>query len=224
MVYYSTEATFIAYKGVISANGITANKNQTLVYVSAFQGSTLDILRPGFTDNFFPPLPSSSPPSHQKKTVEDLNRLIFVESVKLGFANDNVFYDTLTDSLLIAGHPKILEIVAGFEEPEGVPMESASRIVQVSRNWDQQQPSKKASMPWFSLSKWSKDWRKDRYLVKTVLEDGGKGDGGISTATTAALYRRRKEDGGVKEGGDVMLIATGFSVRGLWKCPVPEGV
>ncbi|KAF9148341.1 hypothetical protein BG015_009924, partial [Linnemannia schmuckeri] len=186
VVFYSPEATFIAYNGIASSNGITTNSNRTLIYVSAFHGGTLDIFRPGYTDT-----PSTS---EKKGTVEDLNRLIFVESVKLGFTNDNVFYDALTDSLLIAGHSKVLELAAGFEEPEGVPMQSASKVVQVTRNWAQQQPFQRSSSSWFSLSRVG-DQPKDRYLVKTVLEDSGRGVGGISTATTAALYRRRTGDG-----------------------------
>ncbi|KAF8935877.1 hypothetical protein BGZ47_009749, partial [Haplosporangium gracile] len=187
VVFYSPEATFIAYNSIASSNGITANPNRTLVYVSAFHGGTLDIFRPGYTD-----IPSAS--SEKKRTVEDINRLIFVESVKLDFSNDNVFYDALTDSLLIAGHSKVFELAAGFEEPEGASMQSASKVVQVTRNSGQQQPFQRSASAWFSLSR-VRDQPKDRYLVKTVLEDSRKGVGGISTATTAALYRRRTGDG-----------------------------
>lgn len=213
MVFVSPEATFVAYNGIASSNGITANPNRTLVYVSAFHGGTLDIFRPGYTD-------TSSP---EKNSVENNYRLLFVESVKLGFVNDNVFYDTLTGSLLVAGHSKLLELAKGFEEPEGVPIQSASKVVHVARNWAQQQPFQRSSASWLPLSGAGYS-PKNRYLVKTVLEDSGRGVGGISTATTAALYRRRNENGEVKKEGDVMLIGTGFSVRGLWRCPAPEGV
>ncbi|KAF9316933.1 Serum paraoxonase/arylesterase 1, partial [Linnemannia elongata] len=120
VVFASPEATFIAYNAIASSNGITTNPNRTLVYVSAFHGGTLDIFRPSYTD-------TSS--SDKKKTVEEKYHLIFVESVKLGFVNDNVFHDALTDSLLVAGHSKVLELVAGFDEPEGAPMQSASKVV-----------------------------------------------------------------------------------------------
>ncbi|KAF9130676.1 Serum paraoxonase/arylesterase 1, partial [Mortierella sp. GBA39] len=176
VVFVSPQATFIAYNGIASSNGITTNPNRTLVYVSAFHGGTLDIFHPGYAD-------TSSP--EMKKTVEDKYRLIFVESVKLGFVNDNVFYDTLTNSLLVAGHSKVLELAAGFNEPEGAPMQSASKVVQVTKNCAQQHPFQRSSASWFSLSRVG-DWPTDRYLVKTVLEDSGKGVGGISTATTAA--------------------------------------
>ncbi|KAF9121602.1 Serum paraoxonase/arylesterase 1 [Mortierella sp. 14UC] len=119
VVYVSPEETFVAYKGIASANGIAANQNRTLVYVSAFHGGSLEILRPGNADSL---------PASLKRTVQDLNRLKFVESVKLRFTNDNVFHDTLTDSLLIAGHPKILKLAEGLEEPEGVPMQSPSKV------------------------------------------------------------------------------------------------
>ncbi|KAF9273808.1 Serum paraoxonase/arylesterase 1 [Linnemannia elongata] len=120
VVFASPEATFIAYNAIASSNGITTNPNRTLVYVSAFHGGTLDIFRPGYTD-------TSS--SEKKKTVEEKYHLIFVESVKLGFVNDNVFHDALTDSLLVAGHSKVLELVAGFDEPEGAPMQKAVGVM-----------------------------------------------------------------------------------------------
>ncbi|KAK3806873.1 MAG: hypothetical protein J3R72DRAFT_530700 [Linnemannia gamsii] len=209
VVYVSPEATFVAYKGIASANGITANQNRTLIYVSAFHGGSLEIFHPGHAN------PS---PSSEKKTVQTLHQLEYVESVKLGFTNDNVFYDALTDSLLIAGHSKLLKLADGFEGPEGAPMESPSKVVHVTRNWVQQQPFQRASASWLSLSR-AGDQPRDRYLVRTVFEDNGVGVNGISTATTAALYRRRAFG---KE--DVMLIGTGFSMHGLWRCPVPEGV
>ncbi|KAG0258005.1 hypothetical protein BGZ95_005083, partial [Linnemannia exigua] len=196
VVYASPEATFVAYNGIASANGITANQNRTLIYISAFHGGSLEIFRPAYAN------PSLSP---EKKTVQDLYRLDFVESVKLGFTNDNVFYDTLTNSLLIAGHSKMMKLADGFEEPEGAPMQSPSKVVHVTRNWVQQQPFERASASWLSLSR-AGDQPRDRYTVKTVLEDNGMGVNGISTATTAALYRRRAFG---KE--DMMLIGTGFS-------------
>ncbi|KAG0376280.1 Serum paraoxonase/arylesterase 1 [Mortierella sp. AD032] len=209
VVYVSPEATFVAYEGIASANGITANQNRTLIYVSTFHGGSLEIFRPGHAN------PS---PSSEKKTVQALHQLDYVESVKLGFTNDNVFYDALTDSLLIAGHSKLLKLADGFEGPEGAPMESPSKVVHVTRNWVQQQPFQRASASWLSLSR-AGDQPRDRCLVRTVFEDNGVGMNGISTATTAALHRRRAFG---KE--DVMLIGTGFSVHGLWRCPVPEGV
>lgn len=110
MIYYSPESTHVAYSNVVSANGITSNKDQSLIYLSACHGAGMHILRPT--------------PDHT---------LIEEEYVKLDFYNDNPSYEPETDSLFLTGHVKPLILATGLKT-KGVQLDGPSKIVKITKD------------------------------------------------------------------------------------------
>ncbi|KAF9336346.1 hypothetical protein BG006_008966 [Podila minutissima] len=116
------------------------------------------------------------------------------EYIKLDFFVDNPFYDVDTGSVFLAGHVQPLLFTSAMNYP-GKTIIGPSKIVKIT---------KKAEA--IALSSASRS----SYKVETVLVDDGHQ---ISTATTAALDRQR----------NVMLVGTCAGVKGLHRCPIPEG-
>ncbi|OAQ32197.1 calcium-dependent phosphotriesterase [Linnemannia elongata AG-77] len=110
VIYYSPESTHIAYDHVASANGITSNSDQSLIYLSACHGAGLHILR--------------ATPDHT---------LVDQEYIKLDFYNDNPSYDPDTDSVFVTGHVKPLTLTMGLKK-KGVQLNGPSKIVKISKD------------------------------------------------------------------------------------------
>ncbi|KAG9062768.1 Serum paraoxonase/arylesterase 2 [Linnemannia hyalina] len=110
VIYYSPESTHIAYDKVASANGITSNSDQSLIYLSACHGGALHILRPT--------------PDHT---------LVDQEYIKLDFYNDNPSYDPETDSVFLTGHVKPLTLTVGLKK-KGVQLDGPSKVVKISKD------------------------------------------------------------------------------------------
>ncbi|KAG0292178.1 Serum paraoxonase/arylesterase 2 [Linnemannia gamsii] len=110
VIYYSPESTFVAYSNVVSANGITSNKDQSLIYLSACHGAGVHILRAN--------------PDHT---------LIEEEFLKLDFYNDNPSYEPETDSVFMTGHVKPLILTMGLKK-KGIQLNGPSKIVKISKD------------------------------------------------------------------------------------------
>ncbi|KAG0350477.1 hypothetical protein BG005_010009 [Podila minutissima] len=117
------------------------------------------------------------------------------EYIKLDFFVDNPFYDVDTGSVFLAGHVQPLLFTSAMNYP-GKPIIGPSKIVKISKK------KAEAIAPSSAYS--------SSYKVETVLVDDGHQ---ISTATTAALDRQR----------NIMLVGTCAGVKGLHRCPIPEG-
>ncbi|KAF9144726.1 Serum paraoxonase/arylesterase 2 [Linnemannia schmuckeri] len=109
VIYHSPESTHIAYENVVSANGITSNKDQSLIYLSACHGAGIHILR--------------ATPDHH---------LVDEEYVKLDFYNDNPSYEPESDSLFVTGHVKPLILTLGLKK-KGVQLDGPSKIVKITK-------------------------------------------------------------------------------------------
>ncbi|KAF9094478.1 Serum paraoxonase/arylesterase 1 [Mortierella sp. AD031] len=110
VIYYSPEKTIVAYDEVVSANGITSNKDQSLVYLSACHGAALHILRP----------------------TED-HTLVDEDYIKLDFYNDNPSYEPETDSLFVTGHVQPLILTTQLKK-HGLQVNGPSKVIKVTRD------------------------------------------------------------------------------------------
>ncbi|KAG0299519.1 Serum paraoxonase/lactonase 3 [Dissophora globulifera] len=110
VVYYSPENAFVAFDHVASANGITANQDRSLVFLSACYGGAVHVLKP-----------VSALDAH----------LVELDHVKLDFYTDNPSFDPTTGDVLITGHVKPLIMVAGLHTL-GVPFNGPSKVVKMS--------------------------------------------------------------------------------------------
>ncbi|KAG0286462.1 hypothetical protein BGZ98_005092 [Dissophora globulifera] len=210
VVYVSPSETFVAYSGIVSANGITANTDRSLIFVSAIHGAALHVLR---TRSPLALSPSSSSSSDDDETEDKVvkkqslrthpNRLVSVDYIKLDFYSDNPSFDPDTNSIFVAGHVQPRKLMAGLNIPE-VPVQGPSRVVKISPRFkDDEEARKSLILPSFlGLNRY--------YNVEKVLEDDGSD---ISTATTAVVDRQRK----------AIVIGAAFSEKGLLRCPIPEG-
>ncbi|KAF8930477.1 hypothetical protein EDD21DRAFT_227674 [Dissophora ornata] len=193
----SPTKTVIAYAGIVSANGITSNRDRSQIYVSACHGAALHVLRPNH--------PGLHPDARfaPDAVVETPPPLVSEHYVKLDFYSDNPSFDPATGSILLAGHVQPFRLLTGLNTPEK-PIQGPSRVVQVSLNKDRKHRMQVSTK---GIS-WGFD-ESDRYKVKKVLEDDGQK---ISTATSAVVDRMR----------GVMFVGTVLSDRGLWRCPIPQ--
>ncbi|KAG0040716.1 Serum paraoxonase/arylesterase 2 [Podila clonocystis] len=117
------------------------------------------------------------------------------EYIKFDFFVDNPSYDVDTGSVFLAGHVQPLLFTGAMNYP-GKPVIGPSKIVKISKKKAEANAPSSAS--------------RSSYKVETVLVDDGHQ---ISTSTTAALDRQR----------NVMLVGTAVAVKGLHRCPIPEG-
>ncbi|KAG0267241.1 hypothetical protein BG011_007650 [Mortierella polycephala] len=173
VVYISPEESYIAYEGVVTANGMTSNQDRTRIYLSACHGAALHVLRPGYSDN---------------------HKLYIVEYIKLDFYVNNPSFDPETNAVFLAGHIQPFKLLAGLEVSDK-PMQGPSKVVKIS----------------WAIPADKKHTKKQLAKVETVLQDDGRV---ISAATVAAIDR----------GRDALIIGTGFSEHGLWRCPIPAGI
>ncbi|KAG0048034.1 hypothetical protein BGZ83_006959 [Gryganskiella cystojenkinii] len=124
IVYSSPESTFVAFEGVVSANGMTSNPERTKLFVSACQGGAMHVLEPQ--------------PDHT---------LAQLDHVKLDFYNDNPSYDPASGSVFVTGHVQVLTMVAHLKEL-GRKVEGPSKVIKMSPNplagkGDENQPAYK---------------------------------------------------------------------------------
>ncbi|KAG0005436.1 Serum paraoxonase/arylesterase 2 [Modicella reniformis] len=110
VIYYSPENTFIAYEPVTTANGMAANADRSVIYLSACFGGAIHVLKP--RDNY---------------------TLVEEDYVKLDFITDNPSYDAETDSVFITGHVQPMKMVQDLRVP-GKSVAGASKIVKISKN------------------------------------------------------------------------------------------
>ncbi|KAF8925041.1 Arylesterase-domain-containing protein [Dissophora ornata] len=110
VIYYSPETAFVAFDHVISANGMTATTDRSLVYVSACHGGAIHVLKP----------------------KED-HTLVEQDHIKLDFYNDNPSFDPATGDVLITGHVKPLTMVAGLSVPNET-FNGPSKIMKLAKN------------------------------------------------------------------------------------------
>ncbi|KAG0349153.1 hypothetical protein BC939DRAFT_475641 [Gamsiella multidivaricata] len=110
VVYYSPEKTFVAYEHVVTANGMAANLDRSLIYLSACHGGAMHVLQPN----------------------ED-HSLIIQDYIKLDFYNDNPSYDPATGDVFVAGHVQPLTMVKHLHT-KGRSVDGPSKIVKMSKN------------------------------------------------------------------------------------------
>ncbi|KAF9921985.1 Serum paraoxonase/arylesterase 2 [Linnemannia zychae] len=110
VIFYSPEEAHVAYDQVISANGITSNKDQSQIYLSACHGAAIHVLR--------------ATPDH--KLVDD-------DYIKLDFYNDNPSYDPETDSVFVTGHMKPLALTIGLKKLN-VRLDAPTKVVKITKN------------------------------------------------------------------------------------------
>ncbi|KAG0214225.1 Arylesterase-domain-containing protein [Mortierella sp. GBAus27b] len=110
VIYYSPDNVFVAYDGVASANGMTANTDRSTVYVSACFGGALHVLKP-----------------------RENHTLVDEDYIKLDFFTDNPSYDPETDSIFLTGHVQPLKMVQGLDTPIK-PIVGPSKVVKISKN------------------------------------------------------------------------------------------
>jgi hypothetical protein len=110
VIYYSPDNVFVAYDGVVSANGMTANTDRSTVYVSACYGGALHVLKP-----------------------RENHTLVDEDYIKLDFFTDNPSYDPETDSIFLTGHVQPLKMVQGLDIPIK-PIVGPSKVVKISKN------------------------------------------------------------------------------------------
>lgn len=110
VIYYSPRKTFVAFEGVASANGITGNRDNSRLYLSACHGAGVHVLEPR----------------------ED-NSLDQVEFIKLDFYNDNPSLDPETGDIFVTGHAQPYKMAIDFKTP-GKVMAGPSKVVKLSKN------------------------------------------------------------------------------------------
>ncbi|KAG0195972.1 Serum paraoxonase/arylesterase 1 [Mortierella sp. GBA30] len=110
IVYYSPEQTFVAFDGVVSANGITSSLDGSRVFVSACHGGAVQVLEP-----------------REDHTLKEL------DLIKLDFFNDNPSLDPETGDIFVAGHVQPLKFVGDLKVP-GKVIVGPSKIVKISKN------------------------------------------------------------------------------------------
>ncbi|KAF9435206.1 Serum paraoxonase/arylesterase 2 [Entomortierella beljakovae] len=110
VVYYSPEDTFVAFEGVISANGMTANPDRSLVFLSGCHGAGVHVLAP-----------------NKDMTLSQQDYL------KLDFYNDNPSYDPSTGDVFVTGHAKPLMMLKDLGTP-GKSVVGPSKIVRLRKN------------------------------------------------------------------------------------------
>ncbi|KAF9163031.1 hypothetical protein DFQ26_003034 [Actinomortierella ambigua] len=110
VIYYSPEQTLVAYEGVSSANGMTANHDKSIIYVSACHGAGIHVMEP-----------------------RDDHTLRERDFIKLDFYADNPSLDPVTGAIFLTGHTQPLKLLAGFNVP-GEPMISPFKVIKISNN------------------------------------------------------------------------------------------
>ncbi|KAF9953074.1 Serum paraoxonase/lactonase 3 [Mortierella alpina] len=110
IIYYSPEKTFVAFEGAISANGITGNLDNSLLYLSACHGAGVHVLEP--------------------REDHSLNQLEFI---KLDFYSDNPSLDPETGDIFVTGHVQPYKMAGDFMTP-GKVIVGPSKVVKLSKN------------------------------------------------------------------------------------------
>ncbi|KAF9199500.1 Serum paraoxonase/arylesterase 2 [Haplosporangium sp. Z 27] len=110
VIYYSPENTFVAFDNARSANGMTANTDRSLVFLSACYGGEMHILKP----------------------LEDFT-LKPQDYIKLDYFIDNPSYDPETGDVFIAGHVQPLKMKHDLHVP-GKPVAGPSKVVKLYKN------------------------------------------------------------------------------------------
>ncbi|KAF9080898.1 Serum paraoxonase/arylesterase 2, partial [Mortierella sp. AM989] len=110
VIYYSPENTFVAFDRVISANGMAANKDHSVIFLSACYGGAVHILKP-----------------HEDFTLEQQ------DYIKLDFFNDNPSYDPATGDFFITGHVQPLKMVHDVHTP-GKSVVGPSKVIKFHKN------------------------------------------------------------------------------------------
>ncbi|KAF9970668.1 hypothetical protein BGZ73_006577 [Actinomortierella ambigua] len=110
VIYHSPEKTLVAFEGVNSANGMSANHDKSIIYLSACHGAGLHVLEP-----------------------RDDHTLRERDYIKLDFYNDNPSLDPSTGAIFLAGHTQPIKLVAGMFVP-GKPIVSPSKVIKISNN------------------------------------------------------------------------------------------
>ncbi|KAF9178890.1 hypothetical protein BGZ51_007384 [Haplosporangium sp. Z 767] len=110
VVYISLEESYIAYEGVVTANGMTSNQDRTQISLSACHGAALHVLRPESSDN---------------------HKLYRIEYIKLDFYVNNPSFDPETNTVFLAHHIQPFKLLTGLEISDK-PMQGPSKVVKVS--------------------------------------------------------------------------------------------
>ncbi|KAF9418285.1 Serum paraoxonase/arylesterase 1 [Podila epigama] len=110
VIYYSPEETFVAFKDVVTANGMTANADRSVFYLSACHGAAVHVLRP-----------------RADKTLEQ------EEYIKLDFFVDNPSYDPQTGDVFIAGHVQPMQLANGLKKKKELPVVGPSKVIKLSK-------------------------------------------------------------------------------------------
>ncbi|KAF9991873.1 Serum paraoxonase/arylesterase 2 [Entomortierella chlamydospora] len=110
VIFYSPENTFVAFDNVVSANGMAANKDRSLIILSACHGGSVHVLRP-----------------REDHTLEQQDH------IKLDFYNDNPSYEPETGDFFIGGHVQPLKMMHDIHTP-GKPVAGPSKIVKLHKN------------------------------------------------------------------------------------------
>ncbi|KAF9343293.1 Serum paraoxonase/arylesterase 2 [Mortierella sp. AD094] len=110
VIFYSPENTFVAFDHVISANGLAASKDRSLIFLSACHGGAIHVLKP-----------------REDFTLEQQDH------IKLDFYNDNPSYEPETGDVFVTGHVQPLKMVHDLNTP-GKPVTGPSKVVKLHKN------------------------------------------------------------------------------------------
>ncbi|KAG0265442.1 Serum paraoxonase/arylesterase 2 [Mortierella polycephala] len=110
VIYYSPEETFVAHDGAVSGNGMTANQDRTIIYLSACHGGAMHVLIPH----------------------ED-HRLVQQDYIKLDYYNDNPSFDAETGAVFITGHVQPLTMMHELGIPEKS-VNGPSKVIKMYKN------------------------------------------------------------------------------------------
>ncbi|KAI1287155.1 Serum paraoxonase/arylesterase 2 [Mortierella claussenii] len=110
VVFYSPEKTFVAFDRVASANGLAANKDNSIIYLSACYGGAIHVLKP-----------------QEDYTLEEQ------DYIKLDYYIDNPSVDPTTGDIFVAGHVQPLKMVMGLKVSDK-PVVGPSKVVKLSKN------------------------------------------------------------------------------------------
>ncbi|ORZ28562.1 Arylesterase-domain-containing protein [Lobosporangium transversale] len=110
VIYYSPEKTFVAFTGVASANGMTSNKDNSLIFLSACHGAGMHVLKP-----------------------QADHTLSQEEFVKFDFYVDNPSYDPVSGDIFVAGHVQPYRMVSSLGV-HGKPIIGPSKVVRMYKN------------------------------------------------------------------------------------------
>ncbi|KAG0235522.1 hypothetical protein BGW42_005135 [Actinomortierella wolfii] len=110
VIYYSPEKAMVAFEGISSANGMTANHDKSIIYVSACHGAALHVMEP-----------------------RDDHTLRERDYIKLDFYVDNPSLDPDTGAIFLTGHVQPLKLVMGMSTP-GKPVVGPTKVVKITNN------------------------------------------------------------------------------------------